>query len=30
MRSAMSHIIIAFDAKKKPWRPSRETRAQGL
>jgi len=26
----MSHTTFAFDAKKKPWRPSRETRAQGL
>jgi len=26
----MSHITFAFDAKKKPWRPGRETRALGL
>jgi len=28
----MSHHItfVTVDAKKKPWRPSREARAQGL
>jgi hypothetical protein len=28
---AMSHhTFVTFDAKKKPWRPSREARALGL
>ena len=27
---AMSHLVFAFDAKKKPWRPSRKARALGL
>jgi len=26
----MTHLFLAFDAKKKPWRPGRETRALGL
>jgi len=27
----MTHItFVTFDAKKKPWRPSREARALGL
>jgi hypothetical protein len=29
--AAMSHrTLVAFDAKKKPWRPCREARALGL
>jgi hypothetical protein len=30
MPGAMTHTSFAFDAKKKPWRPGRETRALGL
>jgi len=27
----MSHLnLVTFDAKKKPWRPSRKARALGL
>jgi len=26
----MSHLYVAFDAKKKPWRPCRKAWALGL